>query len=76
MVWKVVKSAQPPVRYRPNSDRRPDIVCSMMTTCTARWRATHAEWVYDLCKNVPDSEIEACPSHLQSLIRYFRGHRW
>ena len=26
MVWKVVKSAQPPVRYRPNSDRRPDIV--------------------------------------------------
>ena len=27
MVWKVVKSAQPPVRYRPNSDRRPDIVC-------------------------------------------------
>ncbi len=27
MVWKVVKSAQPPVRYRPNSDRRPDIAC-------------------------------------------------
>ena len=26
MVWKVVKSAQPPVRYRRNSDRRPDIV--------------------------------------------------
>lgn len=29
MVWKVVKSAQPPVRYRPNSDRRPDIVHSV-----------------------------------------------
>ena len=51
MVWKVVKSAQPPVRYRPNSDRRPDIVdlsmpmfihyffqrsCNLKTWCQSR----------------------------------------
>ena len=29
MVWKVVKSAQPPVRYRRNSDRQPDIVAGV-----------------------------------------------
>ena len=33
MVWKVVKSAQPPVRYRPNSDRRPDIVVHAGCQC-------------------------------------------
>lgn len=39
MVWKVVKSAQPPVRYRPNSDRRPDIVQSL-----TKPRAVDARW--------------------------------
>ena len=40
MVWKVVKSAQPPVRYRPNSDRRPDIVFQKLQTTDRGTRHT------------------------------------
>ena len=41
MVWKVVKSAQPPVRYRPNSDRRPDIVGETGNRQNNRTKAIH-----------------------------------
>ena len=47
MVWKVVKSAQPPVRYRPNSDRRPDdIVCTLASSVhqAASTRPVRERW--------------------------------
>ena len=71
MVWKVVKSAQPPVRYRRNSDRRPDIVGAIEASTAVRFPTPQRVDGSTQRTSVEVTDPLLCPPELDLVTRVY-----